>query len=71
MPKLKTHKGAARRYGISGAGKLLRMKRHSSHLRRKKPKNVRNTYDSKLPVSPTQRRRILTLIPAFAKKNRS
>ncbi|MEX2598450.1 MAG: 50S ribosomal protein L35 [Dehalococcoidia bacterium] len=68
MPKIKTHKGAARRYGITGSGKLVRMKRHSSHLRRKKPKNVRNQFDAKLPVSETQRRRILVLIPAFAKK---
>jgi large subunit ribosomal protein L35 len=68
MPKMKTHKGAARRYGITGGGKLVRMKRHSSHLRRKKPKTVRNQYDDTVPVSPTQRRRILKLIPAFAKK---
>lgn len=36
MPKLKTHKGAAARFKISGTGKLLRMKGHRSHLRRKK-----------------------------------
>ena len=63
MPKLKTHKGAASRYHLTGGGKLLRMKRHSSHLRRKKPKAVRGQYDAKLPVSPTQRRRIHQLVP--------
>ena len=67
MPKLKTHKGAKARYGVTGSGKLVRMKRHSSHLRRKKPKAVRNQYDAKLPVSPTQRRRVLTLVPAYSK----
>jgi large subunit ribosomal protein L35 len=65
MPKLKTHKGAAARYKATGTGKLLRMKRHSSHLRRKKPKDVRGQYDAKLPVSPTQRRRVRTLVPTL------
>ena len=63
MPKLKTHKGAAARYHLTGTGKLLRRKRNSSHLRRKKPKSVKALYDTKVPVSPTQRRRIRTLIP--------
>ena len=40
MPKLKTHKGASARFKISGTGKLLRMKGHRSHLRRKKTNKV-------------------------------
>ena len=40
MPKLKTHKGAKARIHVTGTGKLLRRKRMSSHLRRKKPKKV-------------------------------
>lgn len=67
MPKLKTHKGAKRRYGVTGTGKLVRMKRGSSHLRRKKSKSVRASYDAKQPVSPTQTRRVRTLIPAYNK----
>jgi ribosomal protein L35 len=64
---MKTHKGAKARYGVTGSGKLVRMKRHSSHLRRKKPKAVRNQFDAKLPVSATQRRRVLALVPAYNK----
>jgi large subunit ribosomal protein L35 len=67
MPKMKTHKGAKNRYGVTGTGKLVRMKRQSSHLRRKKPKAVRNQFDEKQPVSSTQRGRILKLVPAFNK----
>ena len=67
MPKLKTHKGAKNRYGVTGTGKLVRMKRHSSHLRRKKPKAVRAQFDEKQPVDSTQRKRILKLIPAYNK----
>ena len=67
LPKLKTHKGAKARYGVTGTGKLVRMKRHSSHLRRKKPKDVTGTYDAKLPVDSTQRKRVLKLVPAYNK----
>jgi len=67
MPKMKTHKGAQKRYGMTGTGKLYRMKRHSSHLRRKKPKAVRSEFGDKLPVSPTQEKRVRKLIPAFNK----
>ena len=52
MPKLKTHKGAAARFRITGRGKLVRMKGHRSHLRRKKPASVRRQYNGKVPVSP-------------------
>ncbi len=52
MPKLKTHKGAKRRFRITGTGKIVRMKGHKSHLRRKKPGNVKRLYGKKLPISP-------------------
>lgn len=63
MPKLKTHKGARARFHVTGTGKLLRRKGMSSHLRRKKPKRVRRTYDRKLPVSKAGLRNVVRLIP--------
>lgn len=63
MPKLKTHKGAKARFHITGTGKLLRRKRMSSHLRRKKPKKVTRKYASKLPVSPKDAGRLSRLMP--------
>ena len=67
MPKIKTHKGAARRFRASGAGKLLRMKRGSSHLRRKKSRAVRRLYQDTQSVSPHMAHRVRTLIPALKK----
>ncbi len=67
MPKIKTHKGAARRFRASGGGKLLRMKRGSSHLRLKKPQSVRRLYQDTQPVSPHMSRMIRKLIPALKK----
>ena len=58
MPKLKTRKSASSRFKITGTGKLLRMKRHRNHLRRKKPTRVRRTYSQKLGVSRADAARV-------------
>ncbi len=62
MPKLKTHKGASKRIKLSGTGKVLRMKGHRSHLRRKKPASVRRLYSKKLEITGAQARRIKKLL---------
>lgn len=62
MPKLKTHKGAAARFRTTGTGKLIRMKGHQSHLRRKKPARVRRQYAQTLAVSPADAPRIKRLL---------
>ncbi len=63
MPKLKTHKGAKARFHITGSGKMLRRKRMSSHLRRKKPKKVTRKYAAKLSVDQADVKRLSQLIP--------
>jgi large subunit ribosomal protein L35 len=63
VPKLKTHKGAAARFRITGTGKVLRMKGHRSHLRRKKPAKVRRLYSRKLDVSSGDASRVRRLLP--------
>ena len=63
MPKLKTHKGAKARIHITGAGKLMRRKRMSSHLRRKKPHKVTRKYAQKLLVDSKDVRRLSRLLP--------
>jgi large subunit ribosomal protein L35 len=32
MPKMKTHRGAAKRFKVTGSGKLRRKKAYNSHL---------------------------------------
>lgn len=63
MPKLKTHKGAQRRFKITGTGKLMRTKGGKSHLRRKKPMRVKRLYDSYQEMSPADVKRISVLLP--------
>ena len=43
MPKLKTHRGAAKRFRLTGSGKIRRNKAYASHiLTKKSPKRKRN-----------------------------
>tara|TARA_B100000749_G_scaffold217290_1_gene172214 strand:- start:43 stop:240 length:198 start_codon:yes stop_codon:yes gene_type:complete len=63
MPKLKTHKGAKARIHITGTGKMMRRKRMSSHLRRKKPTKVTRKYADKLSVDAKDVRRLSRLLP--------
>jgi large subunit ribosomal protein L35 len=63
MPKLKTHKGAANRFHISGTGKIMRMKGGKSHLRRNKSDRSKGLFDEMIPLSSRDRVRIQRLIP--------
>jgi large subunit ribosomal protein L35 len=36
MPKMKTHKGAAKRFKLTGSGKLVRRKAFKNHILEKK-----------------------------------
>lgn len=43
MPKMKTHRGAAKRFKVSGSGKIRRRRAFHSHiLTKKSPKRKRN-----------------------------
>ncbi|MEO7836943.1 MAG: 50S ribosomal protein L35 [Acidimicrobiales bacterium] len=42
MPKMKTHKGAAKRFKVTGSGKITRRKAFKNHiLEKKSPKRKR------------------------------
>ena len=40
MPKMKTHRGAAKRFKITGTGKVMRRKAGMNHILEKKPSKV-------------------------------
>lgn len=63
MPKIKTHRGAAKRFSLTKKGKIKRAKAYKSHiLTKKSPKRKRNlrkvTY-----VSAVEAKNIKKLIP--------
>jgi len=69
MPKMKTHKSTAKRFKVTGTGKLMRTQIGKSHLRRRKSKRVRRMFDEYLEVkSRGHVKRIRRLIPYMWKK---
>ena len=63
MAKMKTHRGAAKRFKRTSSGKLRRYKAYKSHKTGKKsPKRVRNLRQPAL-VSKSDQKRIDSLIP--------
>jgi large subunit ribosomal protein L35 len=62
MPKKKTHKGTAKRFKVTGRGKLRRMKHRRSHKRTKKSKRVRREFDKDQPVSRADDARLRKLL---------
>jgi large subunit ribosomal protein L35 len=68
MPKLKTYKGAAKRFKYTGSGKLMRTKIGKSHLRRQKSKRVKRMFDEMHEVTSSgAKRRIRRLAPYLDK----
>jgi large subunit ribosomal protein L35 len=60
---MKTHKGAARRFHITGSGKVMRTKGPKSHLRRNKAKRVRRQFGGKVAVDSTFARKLKPFLP--------
>ena len=63
MPKIKTNRGAAKRFKTTGSGKIVRNKAFSSHiLTKKSTKRKRNLRKSGL-VDVTNLKQVAKLIP--------
>ncbi len=63
MPKLKTHKAAARRFEYTGSSKLVRTRHGKSHLRRNRSKRAARQYDEMHLVSKADAARLRRLMP--------
>lgn len=62
MPKMKTHKGAAARFRVTGSGRIMRMYGSRNNHRLKKRKPVRVKLGRTVPVHATQHRSISRLL---------
>lgn len=66
--KLKTHKATAKRFRLTGTGKLVRTKGGKSHLRRRKSSRVKRALDKMQPVTLTATvKRVRRLAPYLGK----
>lgn len=66
--KLKTYKAAAKRFRVTGTGKVMRTKGGKSHLRRRKSARSKRLFSRMLEVtSKGDRKRIKRLAPYLKK----
>ena len=63
MPKLKTHKAAARRFQSTCSGNLMKTRHGKSHLRRNRSARAAREYDEMQPVFKGDLARIRKLLP--------
>jgi large subunit ribosomal protein L35 len=65
MPKMKTHAGAAKRFKVTGTGKVKRMKAFKSHILTKKTsKRKRNLRRGALIATNGEQKNIKRLLQA-------
>jgi large subunit ribosomal protein L35 len=65
MPKMKTHRGAAKRFKKTGTGKIVRSRRNKQHiLTKKSPKRKRHLRKAAL-VHPVDVQRVKQMIPSL------
>jgi large subunit ribosomal protein L35 len=63
MPKLKTHRGAAKRFKKTASGKIKRSKAYKSHILTKKTTKRKRGLDMPALVSPADRKRVARMLP--------
>ena len=66
--KLKTHKATAKRFRLTGTGKLVRTKGGKSHFRRRTSKRTKAMFSTMIPVKGKGfQKRIRSLAPYMSK----
>ena len=65
MPKMKTNKAAAKRFKITGSGKLLRDRPFHKHLLQCKSANKKRKMLNEAGVSKTDMKRIKSMLPGI------
>ena len=63
MPKMKTHKGAKKRFKVTAGGKILMAKGMKSHFRRRKAPRTKRMFDRMYEVNEADEKRVKRLLP--------
>jgi large subunit ribosomal protein L35 len=67
MPKMKTHRSAAKRFRITGSGRVFRRHAFLGHLLRKKSSKRKRHLEASVAVSQADEGRIDVLLPYHKK----
>jgi large subunit ribosomal protein L35 len=68
MPKMKTHKSAAKRFTFTGTGKMVRASGKRGHFRRRKATRLLQQLDKMQPVHKTDQMKLRVALP-YGKKH--
>lgn len=63
MPKIRTHKGTAKRFRVTSTGKVMRRKAFRSHLLEHKSSKRKRAYRSQHEVARVDRHTVIKLAP--------
>ena len=63
MPKLKTHKGAAKRFRMTATGKIKRGHSHARHILTKKDAKRKRNLDIDVILSPADVKEVRKMLP--------
>ena len=63
MPKLKTHRGAAKRFSRTASGKMVRQHSHARHILTKKTSKRKRKLDQDVLVAASDQARVRRMCP--------
>jgi large subunit ribosomal protein L35 len=70
MPKMKTHKGAAKRFRFTGGGNIVQIQGRRGHFRRRKARRLLQHLDKTNPMNEANRRIVSLAMPYGDKHSR-
>jgi large subunit ribosomal protein L35 len=70
MPKMKTHKGAAKRFRFTGGGKIVQIQGRRGHFRRRKASRLLQQLDKVKPLNRANRQIVAVGMPYGSKHSR-
>ena len=63
MPKMKTHRGAAKRFKSTASGRFKRGKAYKSHILTKKTTKRKRGLDTPTLISPADQKKVQHMLP--------
>ena len=58
MPKMKTHRGTAKRFRVTGSGKIMRAKAYKSHILAKKSQKRKRNFRKETEVTTADKKTV-------------
>jgi len=68
--KLKTHKATAKRFKMTGSGKIVRTKGNHGHLKRNKSKRAKRQAMEMIDVAEAKNRKTIKRLAPYMKKDK-